>query len=59
MTYFTAYRYNFYWPVRTLQVNGEDGRWQQRTAAMAAGLADNVWSREEWISFDAAPPLRF
>jgi hypothetical protein len=53
MTYFTAYRYNFCWPVRTLRVKGEDGRWQQRTPAMAAGLADHMWSLEEWISFPA------
>ncbi len=51
MTYFTAYRYNFCWPVRTLRIKGEDGRWRQRTPAMAAGLADHVWSLEEWISF--------
>ena len=25
----------------------EDGRWRQRTPAMAAGLADHVWSLEE------------
>jgi hypothetical protein len=53
MTYFTAYRYNFCWPVRTLRTQGEDGRWRQRTPAMAAGLADHVWSLEEWISFPA------
>jgi hypothetical protein len=53
MTYFTAYRYNFCWTVRTLRVKGEHGRWQQRTPAMAAGLADHVWSLEEWISFPA------
>jgi hypothetical protein len=53
MTYFTAYRYNFCWPVRTLRTMGEDGRWQQRTPAMAAGLADHVWSLEEWITFPA------
>jgi hypothetical protein len=53
MTYFTAYRYNFCWRVRTLRVKGEDGRWQQRTPAMAAGLADHVWSLDEWIRFPA------
>ncbi|MBV8555785.1 MAG: hypothetical protein JO116_09475 [Planctomycetaceae bacterium] len=37
MTYFTLYRYNFCWVVRTLRIKGEDGRWQQRTPAMAAG----------------------
>jgi hypothetical protein len=53
MTYFTAYRYNFCWAVRTLRTKGADGRWQQRTPAMAAGLADHVWSLEEWITFPA------
>ncbi|HMB05450.1 MAG TPA: hypothetical protein VKP69_17150 [Isosphaeraceae bacterium] len=53
MTYFTRYRYNFCWPVRTLRVRGEDGRWQKRTPAMSAGLADHVWSLKEWLSFPA------
>jgi hypothetical protein len=53
MTYFTLYRYNFCWPVRTLRVRDEDGPWQQRTPAMAAGLADHVWSLKEWLSFPA------
>jgi hypothetical protein len=51
MSYFTAYRSNFCWPVRTLRTKSEDGRWQQRTPAMAAGLADHVWILEEWINF--------
>lgn len=52
MTYFTMYAYNFCWAVRTL---GEkvDGRWRPRTPAMAAGLADHVWSMREWLSFPA------
>jgi hypothetical protein len=53
MSYFTRYRYNFCWPVRTLRVRGTDGRWQERTPAMAAGLADHVWSLQEWMSFPA------
>jgi hypothetical protein len=53
MTYFTAYRYNVCWPVRALRRKGAEGRWQQRTPARAAGLADHVWSLEEWISFPA------
>jgi hypothetical protein len=51
MSYFTAYRSNFCWPVRT---KAEDGRLQQRTPAMAEGLADHVWTLEEWIDF---PPF--
>lgn len=52
-TRFSYFSYNFCWPVRTLQVKGEDGRWHPRTPAMAAGLADHVWSIAEWITFPA------
>jgi hypothetical protein len=51
MTYFTLYSYNFCWPVRTLRVCREDGPWQRRTPAMAAGLADHEWSLREWVTF--------
>jgi len=51
MSYFTRYRYNFCWPVRTLRARGADGRWQQRAPAMSAGLSDHIWSIEEWLSF--------
>jgi len=51
MTYFTLYSSNFCWPVRTLRVQGEDGCWKRRTPAMAAGLADHVWSLREWVAF--------
>jgi len=51
MSYFTRYRYNFCWPVRTLRARGTEGRWQQRTPAMSAGLSDHIWSMEEWLSF--------
>ena len=33
MTYFTLYRYNFCWVVRTLRIKGEDDRWERRTPA--------------------------
>ena len=52
--YFTMYSYNFCWPVRTLGVRREDGRCQERTPAMAAGLADHVWPLAEWLSRPAA-----
>jgi IS1 family transposase len=51
MTYFTLYSYNFCWPVRTLRTRREDGCWQRRTPAMAAGLADHEWSLREWVTF--------
>ena len=50
MTYFTMYSYNFCWPVRTLRERDDEGRWRQRTPAMAAGLADHVWTMREWIT---------
>ena len=53
MSYFTRYRYNFCWPVRTLRVRDGEGRWRSRTPAMSAGLADHVWSLQEWLSFPA------
>jgi IS1 family transposase len=57
MTYLTMYSYNFCWPVRTLRVKNGDGKWEQRTPAMTAGLADHVWSLEEWLAFPAVKPL--
>jgi IS1 family transposase len=49
MTYFTLYSYNFRWPVRTLREPIGEGRWRPRTPAMAAGLADHLWTMHEWI----------
>jgi hypothetical protein len=53
VTCFTMYTYNFCWPVRTLRQQDTDGRWLQRTPAMAAGLTDHVWSLWEWLTFPA------
>ena len=50
MTYFTIYRANFCWPVRTLREPIGEGRWRPRTPAMAAGLANHVWTIREWIT---------
>jgi IS1 family transposase len=51
VTYFGMYTYNFCWEVRTLRESDGKGRWRERTPAMAAGLADHVWSLMEWLSF--------
>jgi hypothetical protein len=51
VTYFTMYSYNFCWSVRTLRLRGAEGQWEQRTPAMAAGLADHMWSLAEWLTF--------
>ncbi len=53
MTYFTIYSYNFCWAVRTLREPVGEGRWRQRTPAMAAGIADHVWTMREWITMPA------
>ena len=50
MTYFTKYSDNFCQPVRTLRERADSGPWQKRTPAMAAGLADHVWSLKEWLT---------
>ena len=52
-TAFSYFSYNFCWPVRTLRVKGDDGRWRARTPAMVAGLTDHVWSLAEWLAFPA------
>ncbi|WP_422930045.1 hypothetical protein [Singulisphaera sp. PoT] len=54
-TYLTMYIYNFCWPVRTLRLRDEEGHWQERSPAIAAGLSDHVWSIPEWL---ASPPVR-
>ncbi|MBY0460911.1 MAG: hypothetical protein K2V38_26625 [Gemmataceae bacterium] len=49
-TTFSYFSYNFCWPVRTLRLKA-DGRWRRQTPAMAAGLADRVWSLSEWLAY--------
>jgi IS1 family transposase len=56
MTYLTLYSYNFCWCVRTLRVKNEQGRWQERTPALAAGLTDHVWTWKEWFTRPAVQP---
>ena len=47
MTYRTLHGYNFCWCMRTLRVKDEEGRWQERTPALAAGLTDHVGTWRE------------
>ena len=49
--YLTMYVDNFGWPVRTLRVKDEQGRWRPRSPAMAAGVADHVGSIPERLAF--------
>jgi hypothetical protein len=51
MSYFTLDSANFCWAVRTLRQEVGPNRYRQRTPAMAAGLADHVWSLDEWLLF--------
>ena len=54
-TFFSAYSYNFCWPVRTLRAQSADGSWRPPCSpAMSAGLADHVWSLCEWVTLPAA-----
>jgi hypothetical protein len=53
MTYFTMYSYNLCWIIRTLDDRDEHGRIRKRTPAMAAGLADHVWTMREWVTMPA------
>ena len=55
---FRHFRYHFCWPVRTLRVRDEAGRWRKRTPAMAAGLTDHVWTIAEWPSYPTRPVQR-
>lgn len=55
VTYFIGYSYNFCWPVKTLELKAEAGRRQPQTPAMAAGLADHVWTLQEWLTYPAKP----
>jgi hypothetical protein len=42
MTYLTLYSYNFCWCVRTLRRRDQQGLWQERSPALAAGLTDHI-----------------
>jgi IS1 family transposase len=53
LTALTMYSYNFCWSVRTLRKRDSQGKWQQRTPAMVAGLADHAWTLEEWLTLPA------
>ena len=58
MTYFTMYRYNFCWSVRTLRRKVGRKRYQARTPAMVAGLTDHIWTIREWATYPAVKRIR-
>ena len=51
--------YNFARPVKTLRVElpnpSNQARWQQRSPAMAAGLADYIWTVRELLTTVLVP----
>jgi transposase-like protein len=49
MSWISAVRYNFLHPHRSLRRRTPDGRWEHRTPAMAAGLADHIYSTLELL----------
>ncbi len=52
--------YNFCWCHDSLRVAAPAGsgrRWQERTPAMAAGLADQPWTMGELLSYQVPPPV--
>jgi hypothetical protein len=53
VAYFSMYSDNFCRPVRTLRNRDGADAWWKRTPAMAAGLADHLWSLKEWLTFPA------
>ena len=50
MSWFAAANYNFCRPHLGLREQ-EDGRWSNRTPAMASGISDHVWSLDEFMSY--------
>ena len=54
LSFFVGYSYNFLWVVRTLR-DHDTGERGYSTPAMAAGLADHVWSLAEWVTLPARP----
>ena len=57
-TWLVVVGYNFGWCVRTLRqkVQEDPPRYHYRTPAMAAGLADHVWTMHELLSYPLYPP---
>ena len=51
--------YNFCWMHKSLRLRAIGGRqWQERTPAMAAGLADHAWTMDEMLHYPIPPQAR-
>jgi hypothetical protein len=55
MTRFTIDNDKLPWPVPRLAKRDEHGRNEKRTAALAAGLAKNIWRKGEWVWVPVLP----
>jgi hypothetical protein len=53
VTALTMHSYNFCWPVRPLRQSSRRQGYRQRTPAMAAALADHVWTLRAWLTLPA------
>ena len=47
LSWIGAVRYNFHHPHRSLRQPTQEGRWQQRSPAMVAGIVDRLYSSLE------------
>lgn len=57
--YLVGCAYNFVWPHESLRLpslEGSSRKWQERTPAMAAGLADHPWTMLELLSYQIPLP---
>jgi hypothetical protein len=51
--------YNFCWTHESLRLRAIGGRkWQERTPAMAAGLADHAWTMDALLRYPVPPRVR-
>jgi IS1 family transposase len=57
-TYFTMYSDNFCWSVRTLRQKVGRKKYEARTPAMVAGLADHIGTIQEWATYPAKKRIR-
>lgn len=51
MSWLMVTNYNFCWPPRTLRVARGEGRYTQRSPAIAAGITDHIWTVPELLGY--------
>lgn len=50
MSWLMVTHYNFCWAHRMLRIRSQDQRYTQRSPAVAAGIADHIWTIEELLT---------